>query len=656
MSQNGKIEITFPDGARRKYPENVTGLEIAQSISEGLARNVLAAKVDEDVWDATRPIDKDARVQLLTWGDPEGKYTFWHSSAHLMAEALEALYPGVKFGIGPPIENGFYYDVDFGDREFSGEDLEKVETKMRELASKKSEYKREKVSKEDALKYFEKKGDEYKIDLIQDLDDGNITFYQQGDFTDLCRGPHIPNTGFIKAVKLLNVAGAYWRGDEKNKQLTRIYGISFPKQKELKEYMHLLEEARKRDHRKLGRELELFTFSDKVGLGLPLWLPKGAMLRDRLEQFLKKAQIKAGYEPVVTPHIGSKALYVTSGHYDKYGEDSFQPFETPHKDEEFMLKSMNCPHHCEMYKFKPRSYKDLPVRYAEFGTVYRYEQSGELHGLTRVRGFTQDDAHIFCRPDQVKDEFKKVIDLVLFVFDSLGFEDFTAQISLRDPALKGGYIGDDEAWEKAERQIQEAAYEKNLKTITVTGEAAFYGPKLDFMVKDVLGRSWQLGTIQVDYNLPKRFELEYVGSDNKKHQPVMIHRAPFGSMERFIAILIEHCAGNFPLWLSPEQMIVLPISEKFGDYAREVNDILEAHDIASSIDERDEKIGRKIRDAEVSKIPFMLIVGEKEARKREVSVRQHGEGDLGTFSLDDFITFFAEARDQSMHLGEARKR
>jgi len=656
-----KITLTFPDGSTREFDRGVTGMDVAKDISEGLARVALAIGVDGEVRDLARPIENDASIRILTFDDDEGWETYWHSSAHLMAEALEALYPDVKFGIGPPIDNGFYYDVDLGDRTIGEKDLEKIEQKMKELAKRDVSYERREVSKQEAIAYFEEKGDEYKLELLEDLDDGTITFYEQGEFTDLCRGPHIPSTKRIKYSKILNVAGAYWRGDETRKQLTRLYGITFPKKSQLEEYLERLELAKERDHRKLGKELGLFTFSNKVGPGLPLWKPKGAILRETLVDFLKKEQLRRGYEPVVTPHIGKLDLFRTSGHYPYYKESQFPPMvlageEDSGEEEGYLLKPMNCPHHCEMYKFKPRSYKDLPVRYAEFGTVYRYEQSGELHGLTRVRGFTQDDAHIFCRPDQVKDEFKKVIDLVLFVFDSLGFEDFTAQISLRDPALKGGYIGDDEAWEKAERQIQEAAYEKNLKTITVTGEAAFYGPKLDFMVKDVLGRSWQLGTIQVDYNLPKRFELEYVGSDNKKHQPVMIHRAPFGSMERFIAILIEHCAGNFPLWLSPEQMIVLPISEKFGDYAREVKDILEAHDIASSIDERDEKIGRKIRDAEVSKIPFMLIVGEKEARKREVSVRQHGEGDLGTFSLDDFITFFAEARDQSMHLGEARKR
>ena len=634
------INVTLPDGSVREYPKGTSGLEVAQSISEGLARNVLAAKVDDQVWDATRPITKDARVQLLTWNEVEGKSTFWHSSAHLLAEALEALYPGVKLGIGPSIENGFYYDVDFGDREFSAEELEKIEQKMLELARQKNEYTRQEISKADALKHYKEKGDEYKLELLQDLEDGNITFYHQGAFTDLCRGPHIPHTGFIKSVKLLNVAGAYWRGNEKNKQLTRIYGITFPKQKELTEYLEMLEEAKKRDHRKLGKELELFTFSEKVGMGLPLWLPKGTMLRERLETFMRRAQIKAGYDQVVTPHIGHKDLYVTSGHYEKYGADSFQPIRTPNEGEEFFLKPMNCPHHCEIYKVKPRSYKDLPVRLAEFGTVYRYEQSGELHGLTRVRGFTQDDAHIFCRPDQVKEEFTKVIDLVLYVFKALGFHNYTAQISLRDPENKQKYIGTDEAWEKAESAIIEAAAEKGLNTVTELGEAAFYGPKLDFMVKDALGRKWQLGTIQVDYNLPERFQLEYTGSDNQKHRPVMIHRAPFGSMERFVAVLIEHCAGNFPLWLSPEQIAILPLSEKFADYAEQVYNDLQAHDIRGFIDHRDEKIGRKIRDAEVQKVPYMLVVGEKEREEGKVSIRKHGEGDQGSMSIEEFAALF----------------
>jgi threonyl-tRNA synthetase len=642
---SNKIKITLPDGSIKEFDKGVTGHDIAMSISEGLARNVLSTKVNGQVWDSSRPINEDAHIQLLTWNDPEGQNTFWHSSAHLLAEALEELYPGIKFGIGPPIANGFYYDVDFGDKELQGEELEKIEQKMLELARQKNEFQRSEISKKDAFDYYQKKGDEYKLELIDGLNDGEITFYQQGNFTDLCRGPHIPHTGYIKAVKLLNIAGAYWRGDENRKQLTRIYGITFPKQKELKEYLELLEEAKKRDHRKLGKEMELFAFSEKVGLGLPLWLPKGTMLRDRLENFLKKAQVKAGYQPVITPHIGNKELYITSGHYEKYGKDSFQPIAAPSdddskSDEEYLLKPMNCPHHCEIYKTKPRSYKDLPLRLAEFGTVYRYEQSGELHGLTRVRSFTQDDAHIFCRPDQVKEEFIKVIDLVLFVFNSLGFEDFVTQVSLRDPDNKQKYIGGDEVWDKAEKAIIEAAEEKGLNTVIELGEAAFYGPKLDFMVKDALGRSWQLGTIQVDYNLPERFKLEYVGADNSKHRPVMIHRAPFGSMERFVAVLIEHCAGNFPLWLSPEQVAVLPISEKYAGYANKVYNELESNDITGFIDHRDEKIGRKIRDAEIKKIPYMLIVGEQEAADGKVSIRKHGEGDVGNMSLEDFKSFF----------------
>jgi threonyl-tRNA synthetase len=630
------ISITLPDGSVREYEQGVTSMQIALSISEGLARNVLAAEVDGEVWDASRAIEKDSHVKLLTWNDVKGKSTFWHSSAHLMAEALEALYPGTKFGIGPAIETGFYYDVDFGDREFSSEEFKKIEDKIIELAKTKEEFIRKPISKADAIAYFTEKGDEYKLDLLKDLPDGAITFYTQGEFTDLCRGPHIPNTGFIKAVKLMSVAGAYWRGDESRKQLTRIYGVTFPKASELAEYLVLLEEAKKRDHRKLGKELELFAFSEKVGMGLPLWLPKGTALRERLTNFLQKAQVKSGYEQVITPHIGHKNLYVTSGHYEKYGADSFQPIKTPQEGEEFFLKPMNCPHHCEIYKTKPRSYKDLPVRLAEFGTVYRYEQSGELHGLTRVRGFTQDDAHLFCRPDQVKEEFKKVIDLVLYVFGALGFDDYTAQISLRDPENKAKYIGTDENWALAESAIIEAAEEKGLKTVVELGEAAFYGPKLDFMVKDALGRKWQLGTIQVDYNLPERFELEYTGSDNMKHRPVMIHRAPFGSLERFVAVLIEHCAGNFPLWLSPEQFIILPISEKYEEYAKKLSDVLKDSDICGLIDFRDEKIGRKIRDAEVKKIPYMLIVGEKEEAEGVVSVRKHGQGDLGSMSIEEF--------------------
>ena len=630
------INITLPDGSQRSYEKGITAYQVALSISEGLARNVLAAEINGEVWDASRAIQTDVNLKLLTWNDDKGKSTFWHSSAHLMAEALEALYPGTKFGIGPAIETGFYYDVDFGDREFSSEEFKKIEEKIMELAKAKSEFIRKEISKTDAINYFQAKGDEYKLDLLESLTDGQITFYEQGFFTDLCRGPHIPNTGFVKAVKLMSVAGAYWRGNEKNKQLTRIYAVTFPKLSELTAYLELLEEAKKRDHRKLGKELELFAFSEKVGMGLPLWLPKGAMLRERLTQFLQKAQIKAGYEPVITPHIGHKNLYVTSGHYEKYGADSFQPIKTPQEGEEFFLKPMNCPHHCEIYKTKPRSYKDLPVRYAEFGTVYRYEQSGELHGLTRVRGFTQDDAHLFCRPDQVKEEFKKVIDLVLYVFGALGFENYTAQISLRDPENKTKYIGSDENWQLAEQSIIEAAAEKGLKTVVELGEAAFYGPKLDFMVKDAIGRKWQLGTIQVDYNLPERFELEYTGSDNQKHRPVMIHRAPFGSLERFVAVLIEHCAGNFPLWLSPDQYIILPISEKYADYAKNISNSLNNYDIRGLIDNRDEKIGKKIRDAEVKKIPFMLIVGEKESEDGLVSVRKHGEGDLGAMSMEAF--------------------
>lgn len=634
------LKISFPDGTVREFPKGVTGAEIARSISEGLARNALAFELNGEVIELSRPINTDGSIKILTWNDQKGKNTFWHSSAHLLAEALEALYPGVKFGIGPAIDNGFYYDVDLGDRTFGETDLAAVEGKMKELAKQDNVFTRKEVSKTDALEYFKKKDDPYKLELIRDLQDGSITFYQQGNFVDLCRGPHLPNTGFIKAVKLLNVAGAYWRGSEKNKMLTRIYGITFPKQKELEEYLHLLEEAKKRDHRKLGKELELFAFSEKVGMGLPLWLPKGTILRERLEQFMRKAQVKAGYDPVVTPHIGGKSLYVTSGHYEKYGKDSFQPIHTPDEGEEFLLKPMNCPHHCEIYKVKPRSYRDLPVRLAEFGTVYRYEQSGELHGLTRVRGFTQDDAHIFCRPDQVKTEFIKVIDLVLHVFGSLGFENYTAQVSLRDPENREKYIGEDRLWERAEREIQEAADEKGLQTVAVKGEAAFYGPKLDFMVRDALGRSWQLGTIQVDYNLPERFELEYVGSDNQKHRPVMIHRAPFGSLERFVAVLIEHCAGNFPLWLAPDQIAVLPISERFNDYAAMVYNKLKAEDIRGILDDRDEKIGRKIRDAETKKIPFMLIVGEKEVAEMRVSVRKHGQGDQGSVSLEEFVANF----------------
>ena len=630
------INITLPDGTVKEYPKGTTAIEIAEGISSGLARNVLAAEINGEIWDATRMIHSDASLKLLTWNDDNGKMAMWHSSAHLMAEALETLYPGIKLAIGPPIENGFYYDIDFGEQHFSSDHFPKVENKMIELARQKNTFERIAISKKEAVSYFQEKEDEYKLELLEGLEDGEITFYKQGEFTDLCRGPHIPHTGHIKALKLLKTAGAYWRGDEKNKQLTRIYGISFPKNKELTAYLEMLEEAKKRDHRKLGKEMELFTFSQKVGQGLPLWLPKGAALRDRLENFLKKAQIISGYEPVITPHIGHKDLYVCSGHYDKYGEDSFQPIKTPNEGEEFFLKPMNCPHHCEIYKSKPRSYKDLPVRFAEFGTVYRYEQSGELHGLTRVRGFTQDDAHLFVRPDQVQEEFEKVIDLVLYVFKALGFENFTAQVSLRDKENRDKYIGSNTNWDLAENAIIDSANNKGLKTVVEYGEAAFYGPKLDFMVKDALGRSWQLGTIQVDYNLPERFELEYKGSDNKKHRPVMIHRAPFGSIERFVAVLLEHCGGNFPLWLTPDQVCILPISDKYMDYSKEVLNSLKISDIRAEIDDRSEKTGRKIRDAEVRKIPFMLIVGEREETERKISVRRHGGEDLGSMSVEEF--------------------
>ncbi|WP_341902197.1 threonine--tRNA ligase [Fluviicola taffensis] len=642
------INVTLPDGSVRQYDAGATALDVALSISEGLARNVLAAKVDNVVIDATRPLTSDCSLQLLTWNDVEGKSTMWHSSAHLMAEALEFYYPGIKLAIGPPITNGYYYDVDFMDYSFKEEDLDKIEQKMKELAKLKNPYVRKEVSKADALAYFTEKEDPYKLELIQDLPDGSITFYTQGNFTDLCRGPHIPDTGFIKAVKLMSIAGAYWRGDEKNKQLTRVYGITFPKQAELTEYLEKVEEAKRRDHRKLGKELELFTFSQKVGQGLPLWLPKGAALRERLENFLKKAQKKAGYEQVITPHIGNKELYVTSGHYEKYGADSFQAIKTPDPDEEFLLKPMNCPHHCEIFKSKPRSYKDLPARFAEFGTVYRYEQSGELHGLTRVRGFTQDDAHIFCTQDQVKEEFKKVIDLVLYIFKTLDFQNFKAQISLRDPENPTKYIGSDENWAKAESAIIEAAAEKNLPTIVELGEAAFYGPKLDFMVQDALGREWQLGTIQVDYNLPERFELEYTGADNQKHRPVMIHRAPFGSMERFVAVLLEHCAGDFPLWLATDQVAILPISDKYNEYAKDVLELLNNSDIRGFVDDRNEKIGKKIREAELKKIPFMLVVGEKEAEEKQVSVRQRSEGDKGSMTIDAFASIVNQAIEKEL--------
>ncbi len=631
------IQIRFPDGRVQEYPKGVTALQVAQSISEGLARNVLSAKVNDQVVDASRPIEADGNLQLLTWNDKEGKSTFWHSSAHLMAEALESLFPGVKFGIGPPIENGFYYDVDTGSIHLTTSDLQAIEKKMIELAKLNHPYVRQQVSKAEALDYFTEKGDEYKLELISELQDGQITFYHQGQFTDLCKGPHIPHTGFIKAVKLTSLAGAYWRGDEKRKQLTRIYGITFPKAKELEEYLQLLEEAKKRDHRKLGQELELFMFSEKVGSGLPIWLPKGTALRQRLEDFLKAEQIKRGYTPVITPHIGHKALYMTSGHWEKYGQDSFQPITTPREGEEFLLKPMNCPHHCEIYGHKPRSYRDLPLRIAEFGTVYRYEQSGELHGLTRVRSFTQDDAHIFCTPDQVKAEFLNVLDLTMLVIRKLGFEHFTAQISLRDPDNKEKYIGSEENWNKAEQAIVEAVREAGLETTTELGEAAFYGPKLDFMVRDALGRSWQLGTIQVDYNLPERFQLEYIGADNSRHRPVMIHRAPFGSMERFIGVLTEHCAGKFPLWLAPEQYAILPVSDKFLRYAAEVQAKLEAAGLRGDIDHRVESIGKKIRDAELRKVPYMLIVGEKETESGTVSVRKQSIGDQGAVTVESFI-------------------
>jgi threonyl-tRNA synthetase len=636
------IKITFPDGQVREFETGITPYQVALQISEGLARNVLAAKLNGEVVDSSTPIDADAVLQLLTWIDEDGKKTFWHSSAHLLAEAIESLFPGTKFGIGPAIENGFYYDIDLGDQEFGSDDFKAIEDKMLELARLKNEFLRSSISKADAVSYFTDKGDEYKLELIEGLADGSITFYNQGNFTDLCRGPHIPNTGFIKSVKLLSVAGAYWRGDEKRKQLTRIYAITFPKAKELEEYLHLLEEAKRRDHRKLGKELELFAFSEKVGMGLPLWLPKGTLLRERLENFLRRAQVRAGYSPVITPHIASKELYVTSGHYAKYGKDSFQPIRTPDENEEFFLKPMNCPHHCEIYKTKPRSYKDLPLRLAEFGTVYRYEQSGELHGLTRVRGFTQDDAHIFCRPDQVEDEFMKVIDLVLYVFKALGFDTYSAQVSLRDKENKEKYIGNDEDWDRAESAIIRSAEEKGLPYVIEYGEAAFYGPKLDFMVKDALGRKWQLGTIQVDYQLPQRFELEYTGSDNAKHRPVMIHRAPFGSLERFVAILIENTAGNFPLWLSPDQIAVLPISEKYEDYANELYLRLQEKDLRGYVDHRNEKMGRKIRDAEIAKVPFMIVVGEKEQAEGIVSVRKKGDGDVGSMTLDAFIAMAQE--------------
>ena len=634
------INITFPDGQVRQYEAGTTALDIAQSISHGLAKKVLSAKVDGEVWDATRPLERDARLQLLTWDDKDGKATFWHSSAHLMAEALEAIYPGVKFGTGPATENGFYYDVDPGSHTISSDDFERIEAKMLELARQKNAYLRKPISQGEAIAFFQEKGDEYKLELIEKRGQEDITLYQQGQFIDLCKGPHVPDTSYIKAVKLTNVAGAYWQGDETRQQMTRVYGITFPKQKELEDYLQLIEEAKQRDHRKLGAELELFMFSERVGAGLPIWLPKGNQLRDRLMNFLRVEQEKRGYKLVTTPHIGKKELYVTSGHWEKYGEDSFRPIGTPREGEEFMLKPMNCPHHCEIYAHRPHSYRELPLRIAEFGTVYRYEQSGELHGLSRVRGFTQDDAHIFCTPEQLKEEFLNVLDLTRVVLSKMGFADFTAQISLRDPDKRAKYIGSDENWEKAERAIIEAAAEAELNTTTALGEAAFYGPKLDFMVKDALGRSWQLGTIQVDYNLPERFELEYTGADNQPHRPVMIHRAPFGSMERFISILIEHTGGKFPLWLTPEQFAVLPISDKFNDYALQVEKQLGIHDIRGYVDSRSEKIGRKIRDTELRKVPFMLIVGEKEADAGLVSVRRQGEGDLGSMAADEFAAYF----------------
>jgi len=630
------INITFPDGNVRQYAPGTTAMDVAKSISEGLARNVLAANVNGEVRDLARPITEDATITFHKWEDKEGKQTFWHSSAHLLAEAIEVLHPGTKFGIGPAIENGFYYDIDSGDKPLTFADLPAIEQKMLELARTKSEYKRTEVSKADAIRYFTEKGDEYKLELIEGLQDGQITFYNQGNFTDLCKGPHIPSTEPIKAVKILNLAGAYWRGDEKRKQLTRVYAITFPKQKELDEYLVLLEEAKKRDHRKLGAELELFMFSEKVGSGLPMWLPKGTALRQRLEDFLKKEQLKRGYQPVITPHIGHKNLYVTSGHWEKYGEDSFQPILTPQKDEIFLLKPMNCPHHCEIFAHRPRSYRELPLRIAEFGTVYRYEQSGELHGLTRVRGFTQDDAHIFCTEDQLKQEFLGVLELTRYVLAKLGFEKFTAQISLRDPENKTKYVGTEENWQKAEQAIIDAAAEVGLNTVTELGEAAFYGPKLDFMVKDALGRSWQLGTIQVDYNLPERFDLHYVGSDNQLHRPVMIHRAPFGSMERFTGVLIEHCAGKFPLWLTPEQFAILPVSDKYVEYAQQVQQQLAVDDLRGIVDDRNETIGRKIRDNELKRIPYLLIVGEKEAEAGTVSVRKQGEGDQGVLTINGF--------------------
>lgn len=649
MNVQNMIKITFPDDSVREYAEGTTAMQIAESISSRLAQDVLAASVNGEIWDLTRPITSDSAVKLFKWDDAEGKHAFWHSSAHLMAEALQELFPGTKFGIGPAIENGFYYDVD-PETPIKDSDFPAIEAKMLELVARKESIKRESISKEDAIKMFGDRGETYKTELIGELADGTITTYTQGNFTDLCRGPHLPNTSYIKAVKILSVAGAYWRGDEKRKQLVRLYGITFPKKKMLDEYLALLEEAKKRDHRKLGKELELFTFSQAVGQGLPLWLPRGTQLRMRLEDFLKRIQKRYGYQQVITPHIGQKELYITSGHYAKYGKDSFQPIHTPQDGEEFLLKPMNCPHHCEIFKAFPRSYKDLPIRFAEFGTVYRYEQSGELHGLTRVRGFTQDDAHLFCRPDQLKDEFLKVMDIIFIIFKALDFENFEAQISLRDPNNKEKYIGSDENWDKAERAIVEACQEKGLKAKVELGEAAFYGPKLDFMVKDAIGRRWQLGTIQVDYNLPERFELEYTGDDNKKRRPVMIHRAPFGSMERFVAVLIEHTGGKFPLWLTPDQVVIMPISEKFNEYAYKVSSILEDQDIRVLVDDRNEKIGRKIRDNELKRIPYMLVVGEKEAENDEVSVRKQGEGDKGSMNITTFASLLnAEVEEMMNH-------
>ncbi len=636
------IKITFPDNSVKEFEAGVTPLQIAQSISPRLAREVLTASINDQEWDLTRPVDTDATIKLFKWEDAEGKHAFWHSSAHLLAEALQELYPGVKFGIGPAIENGFYYDIDPGKNKLTSDDFGKIEAKMLELAKQDQQIVRADISKADALKLFGERNEEYKCELISELEDGHITTYTQGSFTDLCRGPHIPSTAPIKAAKIMSLAGAYWRGDEKRNQLVRVYGITFPKKAMLDEYLALLEEAKKRDHRKLGKEMELFAFSTKVGAGLPLWLPKGAALRDRLEQFLRKIQKKYGYQQVITPHIGNKQLYVTSGHYAKYGKDSFQPIHTPEEGEEYLLKPMNCPHHCEIFRALPRSYRDLPLRLAEFGTVYRYEQSGELHGLTRVRGFTQDDAHIYCAPEQIKDEFLKVMDIILYIFKALKFENYEAQISLRDPNNKEKYIGTDENWHKAEQAIIEACAEKGINARTELGEAAFYGPKLDFMVKDAIGRRWQLGTIQVDYNLPERFELEYTGSDNAKHRPVMIHRAPFGSMERFVAVLLEHTAGRFPLWLAPEQAVIIPVSDKYLDYAKKVAEELEAADIRLTIDDRNETLGRKIRDNQLKRVPYMLVVGEKEAENGEVSVRKTGEGDLGSMKISNFAQLLTE--------------